>query len=98
MRIRDWSPDVCASGLLVDARVAQQAHAVIERSGDRCDQHRLLGVGRAAEPAVADVPAAPHVARYRFPMQAEFLAARSEDGCVGKECASTCSSRWSAYL
>src|SRR3546814_3127435 len=83
MRIRDWSPDVCASGLLVDARVAQQAHAVIERSGDRCHQHRLLGVGRAAEPAVADVPAAAHVARYRFPMQAEFLAAVAQHGVVG---------------
>src|SRR3546814_2933427 len=57
---------------LVDARVVQQAHAVIERSGDRCHQHRLLGVGRAAEPAVADVRSEKHTSELQSLMRISY--------------------------
>ena len=47
------------------AHARDERRAAIERRGDRRDQHRLLGVGRAAHAAVAEVPAALHVAADR---------------------------------
>lgn len=44
------------------ARMHEQARAQRQRRRDRRHQHRLLGVGRAAHAAIAEVPAAVHVA------------------------------------
>src|SRR3546814_7939862 len=111
MRIRDWSSDVCSSDLLrddlavllaphdrddVDERFARHDHArrvhaplaleVLETDGGVEDR---LGLGiRLDEGAelgrllVARVLAVEH---------------RSEERRVGKECVSTCRSRWSPY-
>ncbi|MNO78768.1 hypothetical protein D3C76_699200 [compost metagenome] len=67
----------------VGPRQVEQLAAFLQRRRDGGDQHRLLGVGRAAHPAVADVPAAAHVARDHFPVIAELLAAGADHVVVG---------------
>ncbi len=64
------------------AGMVQQAHALAEGRRDRRDQHRLLGVDRAAEAAVAEVPAAADVARNHLPVHAELLAAGTQQVVV----------------
>ena len=60
------------------ARARDQRRAAIERARDRRDQHRLLGVGRAAHAAVAEVPAALDVAPDRRRGDAELRGAARE--------------------
>src|SRR3546814_5415986 len=98
MRISDWSSDVCSS----DLRQFAQAGAV---AGD--DRRRLVallggagtlrtGAGLARQPGVdrrvssgaAGTPAGPAATGGRR---------RSEERRVGKECVSTCRSRWSPH-
>src|SRR3546814_9739390 len=96
MRISDWSSDVCSSDLLVhrgieDREIGRMEHRIADAGehGHR-QQHpeaRHQAVkqnGRAVDPEPADQ----HVAR---------AGARSEARRVGKECVSTCRSRWSPY-
>src|SRR3546814_3874883 len=86
MRISDWSSDVCSSDLLHRAGRARP------------------GTGRPAAEAAADLrslrdaPAEPaaHGGRDRFP-EGRLGGDRSEERRVGKECVSTCRSRWSPY-
>src|SRR3546814_5814022 len=84
MRISDWSSDVCSSDL-------DQVGAD-EGGDDRGQQHRRLqifgnpaaheGAGQRKGGAAADQ---------------RREQARSEERRVGKECVSTCRSRWSPY-
>src|SRR3546814_21141669 len=89
MRISDWSSDVCSSDLeqhlipLLD-RTAQFDHA-------RMDQHGLPAAQAQAQRAVG---------RKAIEKAFDALfgdAQRSEERSVGKECVSTCRSRWSQY-
>src|SRR3546814_16052063 len=100
MRISDWSSDVCSSDL-GDPEAAENGRVVFEVVPDLEDAgvleqrlefrqhqraielHGLLGEHVAA--AVADGHVAGAVGR------------RSEERRVGKECVSTCRSRWSPY-
>src|SRR3546814_1896304 len=86
MRISDWSSDVCSSDLHARRVHAPLALEVLETDGGVEDR---LGLGiRLDEGAelgrllVARVLAVEH---------------RSEERRVGKECVSTCRSRWSPY-
>src|SRR3546814_11939732 len=97
MRISDWSSDVCSSDLdLVlgaeDVRVVlgegahphdavQRARRFVAEAGAELRQPQRQ-VAIALQPLLEDQ----HVAR-----------ARSEERRVGKECVSTCRSRWSPY-
>src|SRR3546814_1933100 len=86
MRISDWSSDVCSSDL-DRLRHAERAQLLDERHGVwhatvRCDAQ--LHHSRCG---VLDQP--------RKPFQE--LPVRSEERRVGKECVSTCRSRWSPY-
>src|SRR3546814_18840618 len=97
MRISDWSSDVCSSDLVL--RVIERGLASFEH-GDRRWQRRdfragfLLERGQRAHVIVmlmaGDDPA--HVLR----AEAQLFD-RSEERRVGKECVSTCRSRWSPY-
>src|SRR3546814_3755348 len=84
LRISDWSSDVCSSDL---ARRALRTGRVVPRGARRRVGPRRACVRRAAvlaaEPGrlVECVPGGP----------------RSEERRVGKECVSTCRSRWSPY-
>src|SRR3546814_13848788 len=91
MRISDWSSDVCSSDLLhpqpaVDeaARLLGGDEVVKLEVRDHLDRDRTEGDDRGdrIEPAQRRVPARHH---------------RSAERRVGKECVSTCRSRWSPY-
>src|SRR3546814_3212070 len=86
MRISDWSSDVCSSDLA--AREIEGAPAE-----DQPAHGREVRRGHDLRPASAQSPSRHHFHQYR-PYRAEQ---RSEERRVGKECVSTCRSRWSPY-
>src|SRR3546814_3667093 len=84
MRISDWSSDVCSSDL--------------RASPGRLTSY-LAGLDRGAAVPLMEAPAR---AKGRFAYRADmrefsFTRRRSEERRVGKECVSTCRSRWSPY-
>src|SRR3546814_7053037 len=86
LRISDWSSDVCSSdlrGLRAGGRAARP-----------CANHgpsRARAGGGGAEGRAGDPSRAEHLGLHGF-------GSRSEERRVGKECVSTCRSRWSPYL
>src|SRR3546814_12890926 len=96
MRISDWSSDVCSSDL---AAVDRQARARPVRIGAHID----AAIG-AVGIALAGQVQHRHVALPRRLVEIKGVllhlavkADRSEERRVGKECVSTCRSRWSPY-
>src|SRR3546814_17591045 len=89
MRISDWSSDVCSSDLarLFDFLDLRGDEA--DLAGAKIGQLDALG-GEAAHPVDQVLRAALHEADVQ-PL------GRSEERRVGKECVSTCRSRWSPY-
>src|SRR3546814_11244517 len=99
MRISDWSSDVCSSDLKRRVeRVLEQVGlgSYSERYPSQLSggQQQRVSLARAlvAEPEVIlyDEPLSNLDAKLRDSM-------RSEERRVGKECVSTCRSRWSPY-
>src|SRR3546814_20564321 len=84
MRISDWSSDVCSS----DLPVPVGGHLLVNpvSHGHGLDAEQLPGVLGVENPG-------PHVV---VGERVDGLL-RSEERRVGKECVSTCSSRWSPY-
>src|SRR3546814_15290934 len=86
MRISDWSSDVCSS----DLNHAALHTFVQEHMGDGAAE--LVGDGLfdhgAPEAGLQRLPYGRSPSRWR---------SRSEERRVGKECVSTCRSRWSPY-
>src|SRR3546814_1367274 len=96
MRISDWSSDVCSSDLIVKARTPwggdepgilvlchlDTVHPVgtLGRNSFRREGDKVFG------PGIYDMKGGAFLALY---------ALRSEERRVGKECVSTCRSRWS---
>src|SRR3546814_12028774 len=97
MRISDWSSDVCSSDLLRHAAVVEVGGGDrdVAQAGNSENEEVLLRacVQETAEVDLADVAAAGEVVG----KDAELLEQRSEERRVGKECVSTCRSRWSPY-
>src|SRR3546814_11473428 len=97
MRISDWSSDLCSSDLvggdhrvaaaqqLVQRRAVELAPEVVHR-----DLERGLGAGVLLHRALHQVSDEVEVAD----VEPERSAVRR----VGKECVSTCSTRWSPYV
>src|SRR3546814_4975004 len=88
MRISDWSSDVCSSDLeharvagLLQAKLGHIGAADVDRRSDDTDQRHDRRGGQHEGIA---------------PLIAKQLS-RSEERRVGKECVSTCRSRWSPY-
>src|SRR3546814_13815138 len=98
MRISDWSSDVCSSDLRTPRQAAtgqcpfvQHGAVVAVEAAARTD---------AVQFAVDDkTPAARLTARVAKRQRVVLLqiVRRSEERRVGKECVSTCSSRWAPY-
>src|SRR3546814_3367260 len=97
MRISDWSSDVCSSDLLDwgcgCGRVLLwlQAYPQWRSHYHGCDVDRqaiawLASVGQKNVAPCGDLPPLPYPDGFR-----------SEERRVGKECVSTCRSRWSPY-
>src|SRR3546814_2563425 len=90
MRISDWSSDVCSSDLpgaqgLVEHGLAQRQLPRVRRlHADR----RLRGRAQEASRSDREGHGRDHV---------RGGGSRSEERRVGKECVSTCRSRWSPY-
>src|SRR3546814_12977086 len=93
MRISDWSSDVCSSDLLpvIIGVAGRQFAAPVDREPESFElpAHR---VDIGARPAVR-VDALFHRGIFRR----HAKGVRSEERRVGKECVSTCRSRWSPY-
>src|SRR3546814_7541949 len=92
MRISDWSSDVCSSDLDTAGHLPRRQHE--RQSGE---PHRIARRQRplAYRPVKQHLAAMP---RPRFiPLLLVLAATRSEERRVGKECVSTCRSRWSPY-
>src|SRR3546814_1046106 len=86
MRISDWSSDVCSSDLAT--------------GGENQADLRVLAPGIDRLPDLVEEAAVRTHAVGVVGMQCTDqggLAHRSEERRVGKECVSTCSSRWSQY-
>src|SRR3546814_17711457 len=97
MRISDWSSDVCSSDLGAgrgpDCRTRFRQGAgrpdEADRQGGRAGQRRHAGgTGSLGEKPVSSS---------RPPSAFKERRDRSEERRVGKECVSTCRSRWSPY-
>src|SRR3546814_1518250 len=84
MRISDWSSDVCSSDLLAALLQAHGMALVLVNTP----------TGLAGEKGLACLPG--READFDAAL-AQALAVRSEERRVGKECVSTCRSRWSPY-
>src|SRR3546814_13524114 len=89
MRISDWSSDVCSSDLTdsTDSSVelARQTvidHGALSLAAYATDETVLEQVRKAAEQAGVSL---------------SLNLTRSDERRVGKECVSTCRSRWSQY-
>src|SRR3546814_15078197 len=103
MRISDWSSDVCSSDLLLRALASIYG---VDISADNVEESRvrLLEVLRShyhndantMTPSEGFASAARTTVASNI-VHADFLADRSEERRVGKECVSPCRSRWSPY-
>src|SRR3546814_3338165 len=87
MRISDWSSDVCSSDLVVLSAVRQ--HPGFFQVGEQLAGHELV-----THPAMEALHVAVLPGSARLDVQRLH---RSEERRVGKECVSTCRSRWSPY-
>src|SRR3546814_8109785 len=88
MRISDWSSDVCSSDL---DRAEGQSAAPCE--GRECPAGLLVQNMSLCDEAVGGLRGR----REQGAMFGQPLQQRSEERRVGKECVSTCRSRWSPY-
>src|SRR3546814_20338578 len=89
MRISDWSSDVCSSDLLVNVPWDQALDIVLRARGlDKRRDGNVLWV--APQKELADYELAVNQARIA-------VENRPEERRGGKECVSTCRSRWSPY-
>src|SRR3546814_15587781 len=95
MRISDWSSDVCSSDLAIVGRVAS-GKSTLGRliCGLYAPTRGSLYVDGLDSRQYSPI----HLrSQLRFVGQDSVLFSRSEERRVGKECVSTCRSRWSPY-
>src|SRR3546814_3327908 len=96
MRISDWSSDVCSSDLVVQVC---RRHEQSDSSAQRCDH---VADSVASCPCAVEIACATATWSFsvslRFQLRKVEQLHRSEERRVGKECVSTCRSRWSPYL
>src|SRR3546814_13741441 len=98
MRISDWSSDVCSSDLqyrtakqkLLNQEMAKINPDLIHKIGDFAQTIIPLATASMTSKAVEELNGQPVWSR----IKAVFAEGRSEERRVGKECVSTCRSRW----
>src|SRR3546814_14702393 len=98
MRISDWSSDVCSSDL-AGLGLSARADALKRANPDRADSidedvNRLTSPEEMGVLFKALAVTAPD---WAIPAAFPTGGVRSEERRVGKECVSTCRSRWSPY-
>src|SRR3546814_13994552 len=93
MRISDWSSDVCSSDLPTRGWWTVCSAIPRRQMTSKVSSTRSLGQAKRIQARAVRLPGAAFgLARVAFPARA-----RSEERRVGKECVSTCRSRWSPY-
>src|SRR3546814_17699671 len=104
MRISDWSSDVCSSDLLIYAGLQDiTAHVDFTAMADAALEGGLDVLGYTSQArflmnaGLAEVLAGAGAPQQAATAQDAAAMTRSEERRVGKECVSTCSSRWSPY-
>src|SRR3546814_19491654 len=108
MRISDWSSDVCSSDLALSVRMELQADCFAGLWARQADQARgILESGDVEEglnaaTAIGDDTLQKKSQGYVVPDAFTHGSSaprvrRTEERRVGKECVSTCRSRWSPY-
>src|SRR3546814_20068703 len=107
MRISDWISDVCSSDLKEARRDRVDTDAMGRPVGRQLLRHRCLrglggGAVRITRKAGPDILRAvdddrPALSARDATARELGRAERSEERRVGKECVSTCRSRWSPY-
>src|SRR3546814_14765507 len=106
MRISDWSSDVCSSDLLlsldhlrqgVQLRAYGQRDPLIEYKREAFTLFETM-LGEVREETISLLSRI-EMRPQQMPGQAEVTVPRprSEERRVGKECVSTCRSRWAPY-
>src|SRR3546814_17111122 len=102
MRISDWSSDVCSSDLLswlVAFNVVNTSNRFVYAIGDflyRITEPALRPIRRVL-PNLGGIDISPVLLILLLVFVRNLLWERSEERRVGKECVSTCRSRWSTY-
>src|SRR3546814_14813137 len=109
MRISDWSSDVCSSDLAVISLGGMCLTRSVRAGGAALDQaitdhlhfrHKIL-IGRQSAERIKKDYAALHAEAPSgdglIEVRGRSLVSRSEERRVGKECVSTCRSRWWQY-
>src|SRR3546814_13206425 len=100
MRISDWSSDVCSSDLPRGS--STHAFMILREKSSMADTGAITLARAAAndlliEGADVRLAAEARLGIAKLQIRAANPAARSEERRVGKECVSTCRSRWSLY-
>src|SRR3546814_15029554 len=96
MRISDWSSDVCSSdlGWLGRGRALLcLANTGVHWPAAALQFQQLFAKGLDFQPLLLE--RALQLEQLRFQIIGKWLSERSEERRVGKECGSTCRSRWS---
>src|SRR3546814_14624064 len=101
MRISDWSSDVCSSDLLIDGvpgdinllNPLDVASITVLKDASSA---AIYGA-RAAYGVVLITTKKGQKGKLQVTYSNNFSVARSEERRVGKECVSTCRSRWSPH-
>src|SRR3546814_16567669 len=99
MRISDWSSDVCSSdlGALGRGALAVLLLALIALQPARASEPEVQTIWRLLDYVAVDYPGAVSGGKIISPAEyAEMTSSEERRG--GKECVSTCRSRWSPYL
>src|SRR3546814_11822436 len=104
MRISDWSSDVCSSDLRVIPRdndkvmeVDSKAFAAAVDRVATISTEKSRAVKLALKPDGIELSATSPDHGSASEQLTAVYSARSEERSVGKECVSTCRSRWSPY-
>src|SRR3546814_5328556 len=106
MRISDWSSDVCSSDLLtiycrrLEPDIQIIARANLDRNVDtlhRAGADAVLSYASLGASAIWNALGPNDILVLAEGLVVFRLPVRSEERRVGKECVSTCRSRWSPY-
>src|SRR3546814_18678404 len=102
MRIRDWSSDVCSSDLEEEQRFNERWSYIKDHSLEdilkKLEQSKMQKNELSSEDNLFFLELLGFLdSILLFHLPHQYRPVRSEERRVGKECVSTCRSRWSTY-